>query len=122
MNALIESPKTAVLQIAADSADGPKRMLDCEFSAKDGKRLTLNSPESVTVLTPVTLEYNDALFLGEVVACRANESKRFEVEIKIDQILTGLESLVKLRERLLGEGYAHTPAQLATPVRVGRRL
>lgn len=96
-------------------------MLDCEFSGKSGKRLTLDSPERITVLAPVTLEYNDALFLGEVVACRAHDSKRFEVEIKIDQILTGLESLVKLRERLLGEGYAHTPAQAGTPEYATRR-
>lgn len=122
MNALIESPKTAVLQIATGSPDGSKRLVPCELSAKEGRRLALTSRERVAVLTPVTLEYNDALFLGEIVACEANGSGRFDISIKIEQILTGLESLITLRERLLGAGYAHTPAQAATPVRVTRRV
>lgn len=119
MSTLIESPLTAILQVAAESADGSKRRIDCKFYGMEGKRLGLNSPERVAVLMPVTVEYNDALFLGEVTACRANAVEGFDIEMGVEQILTGLESLMVLRARLLGEGFASTaPAAVGTPVGV----
>lgn len=122
MNILIESPKTAVLQIAADSPDRCKQLVSCEFRGNEGKRLSLSSLERVAILTPVTLEYNDALFLGEVVSCRPNAEGKFELEIVIEQILTGLESLINLRQRLLGQGYPHTSVEIGAPFQVARRM
>ena len=87
----------------------------------EGKRLTLNSRERVAVLTPATIEYNDALFLGEVTACRANAVEGFDIEIGVEQVLTGLESLMVLRTRLLGAGFPHTPAETGALTSVSRR-
>lgn len=85
------------------------------------KRLRLSSAERVATLTPVTLEYNDTLFLGEVVQCAAAASGNFGLEVEVEQMLTGLQSLMVLRARLLGEGFPHTTAEAGTLVRVTRR-
>ncbi len=69
-----------------------------------GKRLKLETTERLAISTPVSVEYNDALFLGEVLACRSEEAGGFQLDIQVEQILTGLQSLMGLRERLLGEG------------------
>ena len=69
----------------------------------EGKRLNLTSRDRLPALTAVTVEYNDAMFLGEVVACTHNCDDTWHVEIKVEQILTGLQSLMNLRARLLGE-------------------
>jgi hypothetical protein len=118
---LIESSKTAVLRIAGESSPGTNKDIDCEFHGLEAKRLRLSSAQRVSILTPVTLQYNDALFLGEVVQCTAVAPRSFDLEIKVEQILTGLQSLMVLRARLLGEGFPHTPAEAGTSVRVARR-
>ena len=67
-----------------------------------GKRLNLDVSSPLLASTPVTVEYNDALFLGEVLICRKTGDS-WKAEIKVEQILTGLQSLIALRARLLGE-------------------
>ncbi|MBV8072033.1 MAG: hypothetical protein JO270_19150 [Acidobacteriaceae bacterium] len=117
-----EVSKTAVLQIPGEIPDGSKRRITCEFGGMERRRLQIRNDERIPISTPVSLEYNDALFLGEVFACRAAGSGGFEIEIEVEQILTGLESLIGLRARLLGEGFAHTEAQALSPVRMRARL
>ncbi len=73
----------------------------------EGKRLNLTSRDRLPALTALTVEYDDAMFLGEVVACTHNCDDTWHVEIKVEQILTGLQSLMNLRASLLGE---QTPA------------
>ncbi len=68
----------------------------------EGKRLILEMRERLPAYKAVTVEYNDALFLGEVVVS-AKINDAWKVEIKVEQILTGLQSLVALRSRLLCE-------------------
>jgi hypothetical protein len=70
----------------------------------DGKTLKLAAPERISLSAPVSVEYSDAMFLGEVVACQRGTGGNFELNIKVDQILTGLQSLCLLRSQLLGEG------------------
>ncbi len=67
-----------------------------------GKCLILEVSAPLRVSTAVTVEYNDALFLGEIIAC-AEVNGLCKVEVKVEQILTGLQSLITLRARLLGE-------------------
>jgi hypothetical protein len=69
----------------------------------DGKRLCLEANEALPVSTVISVEYDDALFLGEVVSC-AESPQGWNLQIKVEQILTGLESLMALRARLLSEG------------------
>jgi hypothetical protein len=43
------------------------------------------------------------MLLGEVVACTQDCDQNFHLELRVEQVLTGLQSLMLLRERLLGE-------------------
>jgi hypothetical protein len=65
--------------------------------------LTLTTPQRVAVSTAVSLEYNDSMLLCEVVACTQDVEQQWHLELNVEQILTGLQSLMTLRERLLGE-------------------
>ena len=78
----------------------------------EGKRLNLTSRDRLPALTALTVEYGDAMFLGEVVACTHNCDDTWHVEIKVEQILTGLQSLMNLRASLLGE-QAPAPVKMA---------
>jgi hypothetical protein len=105
---------SAVIQLASPDADGKKRSVPCSFRGSEGKRLSLQASEPVAVSSAVSVELNDALFLGEVVACTGAVNKTCDIEIKVEQILSGLQSLMALRSHLLSEG---VPQQRATPVR-----
>ena len=69
-----------------------------------GDRLLIETGRRLSLSTGLSIECNDALFLGEVISCRQRENETFEAQIKVEQILTGLQSLIGLRARLLGEG------------------
>jgi len=69
----------------------------------DGKTLRLEAPERISMSAPVSVEYSDAMFLGEVIGCQRGSGGVWELNIKVSQILTGLQSLCALRAQLLGE-------------------
>jgi hypothetical protein len=46
------------------------------------------------------VEYNDVLFLGEVIRSLPGADNEWTIDIKIAQILTGLENLMILRAEL----------------------
>lgn len=75
----------------------------------EGKRLVLESPERIGLASAVSVEYNDAMFLGEVMLCRPTTDGNFRIEIFVEQILTGLQSLMALRAGLLGDGQTVAP-------------
>lgn len=89
------------MQIAA--ADGDKREIACRVYSAGGNRMELLTAERVAPFTPIAVEYDDALFLTEVVACTQAISGEWHLEMRIEQILTGLQSLMNLRANLLGE-------------------
>jgi hypothetical protein len=98
----INNSQNAVLSVPASDTPGAKRTVACSFGERDGKRLTLTAGERIPLSTAVSVEYNDALFLGEVVACFPN-GDGFELFVEVEQVLGGLSSLMVLRSRLLGE-------------------
>lgn len=100
-----DHPNHGLIQVAAELANGQKQTVSCIVSGLDGKRLTACTSEPIPVSSAISVEYEDALFLGEVVTCSGTNGK-WNLEIKVQQILTGLQSLMTLRERLLGEGVA----------------
>lgn len=95
--------RSAVIQVPGSAADRSKRSIPCTFNGMDGKRLSVEADEAVGVSTALSVEYDDELFLGEVVSC-AQQQQGWKLEIKVEQILTGLQSLMALRARLLTEG------------------
>ncbi|MBV9405567.1 MAG: hypothetical protein JO211_09510 [Acidobacteriaceae bacterium] len=81
-----------------------------------GKRLSISTAEALPASTAVSVEYDDRLFLGEVLTCSSatpaeGEALRAQtaadpswtIELKIEQILSGLQSLLALRAHLLSE-------------------
>ena len=85
--------------------------IPCLFGEVQGKRLFVEGQSALSSGATVTVEFDDALFLGEVVICKTNgDSCAFE--IKIEQVLSGLQSLIALRTQLLGELPAARPATL----------
>jgi hypothetical protein len=95
----------ATLTTIAPSGCGRARQkFACIFSKLDGNRLLIACSERPPVSATVSMEFNDALFLGEVVCANPTLEGRWNVEVRVEQILTGLQSLMTLREHLLGEG------------------
>ncbi len=99
-----------MIQVPSPAGDGSKRSIPCTFNGLNGKRLSVEATEAVPVSTALSVEYDDELFLGEVIACaeaefrEASASRGWKLDIKVEQILTGLQSLMALRARLLSEG------------------
>jgi len=103
-----DHPQAATIQVPMPSGNGAKRSIPCAMQGMDGRRLIVEAGESLSLSTALSIEHEDNLFLGEVVACAAQSPGLYRMEIKIEQILTGLHSLMALRARLLGEAVPQT--------------
>lgn len=91
---------SATLQLPA--ADGTKRSIPCVMKGLQGKRLVVHISEQIPESTLLSVEYEDTLFLGEVVVCAESEQE-WKLEIRVEQMLNGLQSLMALRAHLLSE-------------------
>ncbi len=102
------SAQTALLNLPSTGSGSPKRSITCLFGGVEGKRLFLECQEKPPVSAALSVEYGDALFLGEVIhlVCRSGNS--WQAEIRVEQVLSGLQSLMALRSRLLGENVRAT--------------
>lgn len=89
--------------------------IPCLYEEMQGKRLFLEAYQTLPISQAVTVEYSDALFLGEVVFC-TNINQSCKIEIKVEQVLSGLQSLIALRSRLLCENVSR-PLRSAEAVR-----
>lgn len=102
MNNSTDYPTHATLQIRSSEAVGAPKEIQCKVERLTGKRLSLISPERVALSSAASVEYNDSVLLCEVMACTQDFEQRWHLEMQVEQILTGLQSLVLLRERLMG--------------------
>lgn len=96
-----DHPQSATIQVPI--GNGAKRSVPCSFERLEGKHLTVQTGQAIAPFTVLSIEHEDNLFLGEVVACATPSTDVYLIEIKIEQILTGLHNLMALRSRLLGE-------------------
>jgi hypothetical protein len=71
------------------------------FYSFEHQRLLLTVSQPFAVARAVTVEHDDVLFVGEVVACAPEGEGVWKVLIQVHQLLNGLQSLTILRERLL---------------------
>lgn len=101
----------ATIQIPTGAPNGEKRRVPCRFRGMESKRLTVQAQEDVAPGTPISIECDDSLFLGEVITCckLGGESK---MEVRVEQVLSGLQSLMALRSRLLDECRERVPSAL----------
>ena len=104
-----DDPEPAIIQIASGGESGTKRRIACRFHGAQGQRIILETTEPIGVSSVISVEHDDVLFLGEVVSCRGASGPTWNLEVNVEQILTGLQSLMALRERLLGEGVPQHP-------------
>ena len=72
----------------------------------EGKRLRVLAGARLAISAAVSVQYDDAMFLGEVMVCRKESADAWHIEIGVEQILTGLQSLMALRVGLLGDAAA----------------
>jgi hypothetical protein len=103
MTSFGDQPRSALLKIPTGEPNGSKHEIPCTFEGMEGKNLKLEAPERISISALVSVEYSDAMFLGEVIGCQHASGGAWELNIKVDQILTGLQSLCALRAQLLGE-------------------
>jgi hypothetical protein len=97
-----DNPPSALIKVPNSAGNGGTRNIPCFFHGMHGKCLVVEARESLTPGMAITVECEDALFLGEVVTCSSN-SAVFRLEVCVEQILTGLHSLMALRSALLDE-------------------
>jgi hypothetical protein len=112
-----DSSTAAVIQLADSELDGTKRRIPCSFRKFDNKRLQLEVPESLKYACAISVEYNDALFLGDVVGCTRTNGT-WDIDVQVKQVLSGLQSLMTLRDRLVGESVRVSPVEAPEAVRV----
>jgi hypothetical protein len=113
-----DHPHSAIIQVPTGDADGSKHQIPCTFESIHGKRMVLESPERLGISTAISVEYNDAMFLGEVIGCRRENEDTWQMIVNVEQILTGLQSLMALRAGLQGEPEPQ-PQQLDPSISVG---
>ena len=111
------SSTSAVIQMATSELDGTKRRIPCSFRKFENKQLILESEESLPFGCAISVEYNDALFLGEVIGS-ARLNGTWDVNVRVGSVLTGLQSLMILRDRLLGETVRISPMETVEAVLV----
>ena len=112
--------RSAVLQVPGSGAQDSKRRIPCEVQGMQGKRLNLSTQEYIAESTVVSIEFEDTLLLGEVVTCSSVQDA-WSAVIHIEQMLTGLQSLMALRAHLLSESGESVSAALPELVPVGTR-
>jgi len=108
---------SAVIQLATSELDGSKRRIPCVFRSFENKRLVLESQEALPFGCALSVEFNDALFLGEIIgSTRLNGT--YDLTVCVGSVLTGLQSLMILRDRLLGESVRVSPVETREAVAV----
>ena len=95
-----DSDRSARLEVQPARGTGERRSLPITFQTFANRCLTLTTSEALGLSTAVAIEYDDVLFVGEVMRCTAGIGDQWQVEIKVAQTLTGLQNLMILRAKL----------------------
>lgn len=89
--------------ILPSNSAGVRREIPALFESFTAPRLTICAEEAVAVSNVISVQCGDAMFLGEVATCKVCGEAQWSVDVRVKQILSGLEGLMSLRARLLGE-------------------
>ena len=95
-----DSPNFAMVEIVSENGSGERRKIPSILQTVANKCLTLTTSERLAASTPVSVEHNDALFLGEVIRCTPGAADQWEISVKVAHTLTSLQSLMTLRAEL----------------------
>ena len=97
------APSADPVKIDIVSSDGFRQTIDGTFQQFTSRWLFLNVSERIPPLMVVSVERDDVLLTGEVLACTRNEDGSWRLRIQVAHKLTNLRSLMRLRGSLLGE-------------------
>src|SRR5437016_8417492 len=95
-----DSPNFATVEIVSENGSGERRKIPGIFHAFASRCVKLIASERMAQCTVVGIECNDVLYIGEVVGCTPGDENQWEIDVKVVQILTGLEGLKILRAQL----------------------
>ncbi len=93
----------SILHLGSSGPVDARRDLQCRFDAFSNKTLTVSAGERLSLSTPLSVEHNDAMFLGEVIGCTPENGSTYQIRIRVHQVVSGLQGLMNLRAQLLGE-------------------
>ena len=94
--------KTCTVLLPSDSK-GVRKQIPAAFESFNSRLLTICAPESLAISSVISVQCGDAMFLGEVAVCAADGAGGWRLAVRVEQILSGLEGLMSLRARLLGD-------------------
>ena len=95
-----DSLYSATVEIQPGNGSEDRRKLPGMVHTFAHQWLTLIAGERLATSTVVGIEHNDVLFLGEVVRSIPRGDDKWAIHIKVEQTLTGLQSLMILRAQL----------------------
>jgi hypothetical protein len=81
-----------------------ERIISCMVNYWQGPRLQIIASEKLAAGRAISVEYEDVLLMGEVVA-NMPEAHLWRIEIQVEHALNGLWNLMALRTKLLEESY-----------------
>ena len=86
----------------------------CPATAVDlsGRGMKLRLSRQLAADSPVKVEIGDSMYLGEVCYCRL-EHGAFVAGLAIEQVLTGLQGLARLRSKLIEDSSRDVNPDLA---------
>jgi hypothetical protein len=90
-----------IIELLSRSSVNEERRVSGTFYRFEHQQLLLATGQQLSPASAVTVEHEDVLFLGEVVACTPEAEGVWKVVIRVRQLLNSLQSLTILRERLL---------------------
>ncbi len=83
------------------AADGTRKAASGEFRSFTNRFLILTTEEPIAASLAVSVEYNDILFVGEVVSYQLKSAGYFQIKIYVEHTLSSLQSLMKLNTELM---------------------
>jgi hypothetical protein len=89
-----------MVEIVSENDSKERRKLPGMLQTVANKCVTLTTSEPLATSTAVGIEYNDVLFVGEVIRCTQGAADQWEISVKIAHTLTSLQSLMILRAEL----------------------
>jgi hypothetical protein len=91
--------------------DGKERVISCMVNYWRGPRLQIIVSERIAAGAAVSVEHEDVLLIGEVVAS-TEQAHLWRADVQVEHALNGLMSLMALRAKLLDE----RPARAESPI------
>jgi hypothetical protein len=116
-----DSLYSAIVEIQPRNGSEERRKVASTVHTFAHEWLTLITGERLPPSTAVGVEHNDVLLIGEVVRSMPWGNDKWAIDIKVEQTLTGLQSLMILRAQLEQHQSKSKDAQMEEQILYERR-